>query len=220
MNEQPPRVPRRRAIHLALAGSFLAAGAGAVAVVGGFLKPRQSADELGAVVSAGHASGYPRGGEPTRPVPTLQFWLSNLDPSDSTPNGSGGGTGLLACWQKCLTSGRRLPGVRSSSSKPFPAGSTVPPTVRRLRRPVCGSTALLRVRWTRCASLWISMGRSPSTQATSRAVAPTTRREPYDTRSCRPNGRGLRPADRSPSAGLRRRLRLRTVRPWGACRSS
>lgn len=79
----------------------MAAGAGAIAIVGGFLKPRQSADELGADVSAGHAGKYPRGGEPTRPAPKFEFWLSNLDPSDNAPNGTGGGAGLLACWQKC-----------------------------------------------------------------------------------------------------------------------
>lgn len=39
----------------------------------------------------------------------LGFWLANLDPSDTKPNGSGGGSGLIACWERCPHLGATVP---------------------------------------------------------------------------------------------------------------
>ena len=99
MNEQPPRITRRRALHVVLAGAFVAAGASAVAIVGGFLKPR-TPQEFGAPFLVGNVRDYARGGAPERPT-TFGVWLANLDPADNQTNGAGGGAGLLACWEKC-----------------------------------------------------------------------------------------------------------------------
>ncbi|TAK76432.1 MAG: hypothetical protein EPO16_07245 [Dehalococcoidia bacterium] len=94
-----PRVPRRRAIRVALAGGFLAATASALGIAGAFLRPRPPR-EFGASVDAGHVRDFPRGAGPTHDA-EFRFWLANLDPSDADQNGTGGGAGLLACYDKC-----------------------------------------------------------------------------------------------------------------------
>ncbi len=96
-NERPQRVSRRRMF--GIGAGLLAAGAGAFTIVGGFLRPRNP-QGFGAPVTAGNARDYPRGGDPVRPT-NLGFWLANLNPDDMSPNGAGGGLGLLACWEKC-----------------------------------------------------------------------------------------------------------------------
>ena len=98
-NERRPRVPRRRLLRLAFAGGFVAAGASAIGIIGAFLRPPVPR-EFGAPIDAGNVRDYPTGGVPKRPT-TFGFWLANLDPADTAENGTGGGAGLLACWEKC-----------------------------------------------------------------------------------------------------------------------
>lgn len=98
-NGRPSRVPRRRALRLALIGGFVAAGASAIGIVGAFLRPPVPR-EFGASIDAGNVRDYLRGSAPKRPT-TFRFWLANLDPSDTRENGTGGGSGLLACYDKC-----------------------------------------------------------------------------------------------------------------------
>ncbi len=98
MNEQPPRITRRRAMQIALVGGLVAAGGSAVAIVGAFLRPSVRA-EAGAPIRAGNVRDYQRGSA-MRPT-TFGFWVANLDPLDAQPNGPEGASGLLACWEKC-----------------------------------------------------------------------------------------------------------------------
>lgn len=95
-----PRVSRRRAIRLALAGGFVATAASALGIVAAFLRPRIPY-EFGAPVDGGHVRDFLRGADPIRDDASFRFWLANLDPSDTGPNGTGGGSGLLACYDKC-----------------------------------------------------------------------------------------------------------------------
>lgn len=94
-----PRIPRRRALRLALAGGFVATAASALGIVAAFLWPR-TGYEFGAPVDGGNVRDFPRGTNPVHDA-AFRFWLANLDPSATGQNGTGGGAGLLACYDKC-----------------------------------------------------------------------------------------------------------------------
>ena len=80
---------------------------GALVSLADFLYPRGIAG-FGGPVSAGNLADYPPGGDPVESV-TGQFWLVNLDPGETRPGGSGGGSGLLALWRKCPHLGCSVP---------------------------------------------------------------------------------------------------------------
>ena len=107
MNEQPPRVTRRRAVQIALVGGLVAAAGSAIAIVGAFLRPKAQV-EPGAPRDAGRAQDFPRGGDPVH-YADGKFWLANLDPSDQTSSGPAGGAGLLACSRACPHQGATVP---------------------------------------------------------------------------------------------------------------
>jgi len=51
---------------------------------------------------------YPRGADPIA-NPQGQFWLANLDSSNTRDSGPGGGVGLIALWRKCPHLGCTVP---------------------------------------------------------------------------------------------------------------
>ena len=63
---------------------------------------------FGGPVAAGNVADYQRGAIPVANK-AGQFWLANLDPSDTAGNGSGGAEGLLALWRKCPHLGCTVP---------------------------------------------------------------------------------------------------------------
>ena len=63
---------------------------------------------FGSPVPAGNISEFRKGGDPVHFI-TGQFWLVNLDPSETRYGGSGGGDGLLALWHKCPHLGCTVP---------------------------------------------------------------------------------------------------------------
>ena len=98
-----------------LAGSFWSGlGATLLATTGGlldFIYPR-GVTGFGGPVAAGNVADYPPGAAPTHNV-NGHFWIVNLDPTEASPNGSGGGEGLLALWRKCPHLGCSVPWNRS-----------------------------------------------------------------------------------------------------------
>ena len=94
-----------------LAASFWSGlGVSLLAAMGGaldFIFPR-GVIGFGGPVPAGNIADYPRGGRPVHNF-NGQFWLVNLDPTDTAANGSGGGEGLLALWRKCPHLGCSVP---------------------------------------------------------------------------------------------------------------
>ena len=77
---------------------------GAVGSAFDFLYPRNVSGSGGAV-RASHVDDYERGGDPVK-ISAGAFWLVNLDPTDES---AGGGSGLLALWQKCPHLGCAVP---------------------------------------------------------------------------------------------------------------
>jgi cytochrome b6-f complex iron-sulfur subunit len=63
---------------------------------------------FGGPVPAGKVTDIQVGADP-KEFAIGQFWLVNLDPAETRPGGSGGGTGLLALWRKCPHLGCSVP---------------------------------------------------------------------------------------------------------------
>jgi len=102
-----PEVSRRRFI-LGAFWSGLGVGLlGSVGLLVDFLYPRGIAG-FGGPVSAGKVTDYKLGADP-KEFSEGQFWLVNLDPDETRPGGSGGGTGLIALWRKCPHLGCSVP---------------------------------------------------------------------------------------------------------------
>lgn len=80
---------------------------GGVGMLLDFLYPR-NVKGFGGPVPAGNVSDYPKGGDPKHFL-SGQFFVVNLDPSDSRLGGSGGGNGLLALWHRCPHLGCTVP---------------------------------------------------------------------------------------------------------------
>ena len=80
---------------------------GSVGLFLDFFYPR-NVKGFGGPVAAGKAADYPRGGDPQRNL-IGQFWIANLDGSDTRDGGSGGGQGLIALWRKCPHLGCTVP---------------------------------------------------------------------------------------------------------------
>ena len=80
---------------------------GSVTALLDFLYPR-GIKGFGGPVPAGNVAEFVRGGNPRQFI-AGQFWLVNLDPTETRPGGSGGGDGILALWQKCPHLGCTVP---------------------------------------------------------------------------------------------------------------
>lgn len=87
---------------------------------------------FGGPVAAGNVVDYPLGGTPVANAEG-QFWIANLDPSDTADNGTGGGHGLLALWRKCPHLGCTVPWNPTATV-------TVSPDVGWYKCPCHGST--------------------------------------------------------------------------------
>lgn len=106
-SRRPGGLGRRRF----LVGALLASAGATLLTAGGvlldFLYPRD-VQKTGGPVAAGNVADYPRGAPPVLNT-SGHFYLVNLDPADATPNGGGGGEGLLALWRKCPHLGCAVP---------------------------------------------------------------------------------------------------------------
>lgn len=100
-------VSRRKFIRTGFWAGMGASLAGMGVYLGDFIYPR-GITGFGGPVAAGNVSSIRVGAAPKH-YPIGQFWLANLDPSESRPGGSGGGEGLLALWQKCPHLGCTVP---------------------------------------------------------------------------------------------------------------
>ena len=100
-------VSRRNFIRAAFWGGLGATLLGSVAIFLDFFYPR-GVEGFGGPVPAGNVTELPPGGDP-REFSVGQFWLVNLDPAETRPGGSGGGSGVLALWRKCPHLGCSVP---------------------------------------------------------------------------------------------------------------
>jgi cytochrome b6-f complex iron-sulfur subunit len=91
---------------------------GSVGLLLDFLYPR-NVRGFGGPVPAGNVSEYQRGDAP-KANSEGQFWIANLDPTESRPGGSGGAKGLIALWRKCPHLGCTVPWKANSGAVPFP----------------------------------------------------------------------------------------------------
>jgi len=102
-----PDVSRRNFIRASFWGGLGLTLLGSVGLLLDFLYPR-NVRGFGGPVPAGNVTDYPKGGDPIHNQEG-QFWISNLDPEETRPGGSGGGDGLLALWRKCPHLGCTVP---------------------------------------------------------------------------------------------------------------
>jgi cytochrome b6-f complex iron-sulfur subunit len=80
---------------------------GGVGLFVDFIYPR-NVKGFGGPVPAGNVADYPVGGTPVHNL-AGQFWIANLDPSDTTDSGADGAAGLMAIWRKCPHLGCTVP---------------------------------------------------------------------------------------------------------------
>ncbi len=102
-----PIASRRNFIRASFWGGLGLALLGTVGSLLDFMYPR-GIKGFGSPVPAGNISEFRKGGDPVHFI-TGQFWLVNLDPSETRYGGSGGGDGLLALWHKCPHLGCTVP---------------------------------------------------------------------------------------------------------------
>ena len=98
---------RRNFIRGSFWGGLGLALLGTVVSLADFIYPR-GIKGFGGPVPAGNVADFPAGGDPVQFI-TGQFWLVNLDPGETRPGGSGGGSGLLALWRRCPHLGCSVP---------------------------------------------------------------------------------------------------------------
>jgi cytochrome b6-f complex iron-sulfur subunit len=80
---------------------------GGVGIFLDFFYPR-NVKGFGGPVPGGNLADFPKGSDPQHFL-SGQFFLVNLDPSESRPGGSDGGDGLLALWHRCPHLGCTVP---------------------------------------------------------------------------------------------------------------
>jgi len=105
---------RRRLIRASFWAGLGVSVMGTLGLTLDFLWPR-NVKGFGGPVSAGNVADYPVGGKPVANN-AGQFWISNLDPTDTTDNGTDGGSGLIALWRKCPHLGCTVPWSSSASA--------------------------------------------------------------------------------------------------------
>lgn len=98
---------RRNFIRASFWGGLGLALLGTVASILDFLYPR-GIKGFGGPVPAGNVADFPKGGSPKHFI-TGQFYLVNLDSSETRSGGSDGGDGLLALWHRCPHLGCTVP---------------------------------------------------------------------------------------------------------------
>lgn len=98
---------RRRFIQLSFWTGLGISLLGSVGLFLDFFYPR-NVRGFGGPVPGGNVAEYPVGGTPDHNREG-QFYIVNLDPADTEPNGSGGQAGLLALWHKCPHLGCTVP---------------------------------------------------------------------------------------------------------------
>lgn len=111
-------VSRRNFIRLSFWGGLGLTLLGSVGLLLDFLYPR-NVRGFGGPVPAGNVAEYPVGGPPVENREG-QFWIANMDPSETGPNGTGGSGGLLALWRKCPHLGCTVPWSPNATVEPFP----------------------------------------------------------------------------------------------------
>ena len=67
---------------------------------------------FGGPVPAGNVKDFAKGADP-KMFSEGQFWLVNLDPTETRPGGANGGEGLVALWRKCPHLGCSVPWIPS-----------------------------------------------------------------------------------------------------------
>jgi cytochrome b6-f complex iron-sulfur subunit len=100
-------VSRRNFIRLSFWSGLGVTVGGSLALFLDYFYPR-NVKGFGGPVPAGNAADYPRGAPPLANS-AGQFWIANLDPTDTADNGTGGAQGLLALWRKCPHLGCTVP---------------------------------------------------------------------------------------------------------------
>jgi cytochrome b6-f complex iron-sulfur subunit len=100
-------VSRRNFIRLSFWSGLGITVGGSLALFLDYFYPR-NVKGFGGPVPAGNAADYPRGAPPIANG-AGQFWIANLDPTDTADNGTGGAQGLLALWRKCPHLGCTVP---------------------------------------------------------------------------------------------------------------
>jgi cytochrome b6-f complex iron-sulfur subunit len=111
-------VSRRNFIRASFWGGLGLTLLGSVGLLLDFLWPR-NVRGFGGPVPAGNVEDYPRGAPPVENREG-QFWIANLDPSDTTASGPAGGEGLLALWRRCPHLGCTVPWRQNATAENFP----------------------------------------------------------------------------------------------------
>ena len=100
-------VSRRNFIRASFWGGLGVTLLGSVGLLLDFLYPR-NVRGFGGPVPAGNVADYAKGAPPVANSEG-QFWIANLDPTETRLGGSGGADGLLALWRKCPHLGCKVP---------------------------------------------------------------------------------------------------------------
>lgn len=100
-------VSRRNFIRASFWGGLGVTLLGSVGLLVDYLYPR-NVRGFGGPVPAGNVSDYAKGAPPV-PNSEGQFWIANLDPTETRAGGTGGADGLLALWRKCPHLGCTVP---------------------------------------------------------------------------------------------------------------
>lgn len=100
-------VSRRNFIRASFWGGLGVTLLGSVGLLLDFLYPR-NVKGFGAPVPAGNVKDFAKGAEP-KAFSEGQFWIANLDPTETRAGGAGGAAGLLALWRKCPHLGCTVP---------------------------------------------------------------------------------------------------------------
>ena len=98
---------RRQFIRASFWGGLGLALLGSTGMLLDFLYPR-NVRGFGGPVAAGKVGEYAKGANP-RHFLDGQFFVANLDPTETRAGGAGGGSGLIALWHKCPHLGCTVP---------------------------------------------------------------------------------------------------------------
>ena len=104
-------VSRRTFIRASFWGGLGISLLGSVGTLLDFLYPR-NVKGFGGPVPAGNVKDFAKGADP-KMFSEGQFWLVNLDPTETRPGGANGGEGLVALWRKCPHLGCSVPWIPS-----------------------------------------------------------------------------------------------------------
>ena len=102
-------VSRRTFIRASFWGGLGISLLGSVGTLLDFLYPR-NVKGFGGPVPAGNVKDFANGADP-KMFSEGQFWLVNLDPTETRPGGANGGEGLVALWRKCPHLGCSVPWI-------------------------------------------------------------------------------------------------------------